>query len=174
MLPPTPDTRGGRIESGPCPIPHLNDHLVTAAPRSLRVSVWISMMSRRRHNLPRGQEPGDLARPLGCPARTLWADIAGIMVWRSGRGISVSVEGRLPLRIASCYVGAIVINHRTGVQELSSVTDLTMPLTVARPKVRVATSPRYWAGLDRVIGFDLLHVVGQSVHERQVVMMSAV
>ena len=114
-------------------------------PEAFGISALISMMSRRRHNLLRGQEPGDLARPLGCPARTLWADIAGILESRSGRGRSVSDEGRSPLRIASCYVGAIVINHRTGVQELSSLTDLTMPLTVARPKVRVATSPRYWA-----------------------------
>jgi hypothetical protein len=39
--------------------------------------------------------------------------------------------------------GTMVTSHRTGVQELSSLTDLTTPLTVARPNVSVAAWPRY-------------------------------
>jgi hypothetical protein len=54
------------------------------------------------------------------------------------------VRGRSVYEFAlGCCGGAMVISHRAGVQELSSLTDRTMPLTVAGPKVKVATSPRY-------------------------------
>jgi hypothetical protein len=52
-------------------------------------------------------------------------------------------RGRSIYQFALGFCGAMVINHRTGEQEMSSLADRTMPRTVEQPNVKVATRPRY-------------------------------
>src|SRR5829696_6544192 len=77
-----------------------------------------------------------------CSSLTIRLDLFIFWTYRSGQSSRLR-EGTAFLAHRFCET--MVISHRTGIQELSSLTDRTVPLTVARPNVRVATCPRYWA-----------------------------
>src|SRR4051794_35112609 len=92
------------------------------------------------------------------------------------RGAASFVRSRSIWSVARHYCEAMVTSHRTGTQELSSLSDRTTPPTVAsRKSQRGDLSPILGvaaaSGLGGIVGFDLLHVFRQSVHETQIVTM---